>query len=361
MHIFVQKSTMKKILKFLKYAVLFVITVILISVLYIFISNKIFIGGKDTAFTDYLSKNKEQLTDKIDGKLFDSDFYNSQVILLGEVHGYADNQKVDEYFLKFLNKKTGVKYYVAEMDSTNSHKLNLFLHGSTKDQKLLKEVVVAIQKRIPQQSSKELLEKWNSIYDYNQTLKDSLKISVIGIDTDFNDNSRKISRDSAMIVNFKNSIKKLNIEHEKFYGLFGFYHVLQHSIQKDGKPFAERLKNSGFKTSSIVSYTLDSEMYLPKNPQFPTPEDQKIDWINADGPLMLVKGINDFKDYVQPNSITLFKLNAQNSPYKNSDKLISIKSRMFGESFTPQTKTNTLDYFQYMVLLKNSKALTPIQ
>lgn len=352
---------MKKILKFLKYFVLFVVTAILLSILYVFISNKVFIGGKDAAFADYLSKNNEQLKGKIDGKLFDSDFYNSQVILLGEVHGYADNQKLDQYFLKFLNQKAGIRYYIAEMDSTNSRKLNLFLHGNTKDQNLLKEVVVAIQKRIPQQSSKELLEKWNDIYDYNQTLKDSLKISVIGIDTDFNDNSRKVSRDSAMIVNFKNSVKKLNIENEKFYGLFGFYHVLQHTIKKDGKPFAERLKNSGFKTSSIVSNTLDSEMYLPKNPQFPTPEDQKIDWINADGPFMLVKGINDFKELTQPNSMTLFKLNSKDSPYQNSDKLISIKSRMFGESFTPQEKTNTLDYFQYIVLLKNSKALTPIQ
>jgi hypothetical protein len=59
-------------------------------------------------------------------------------------------------------------------------------------------------------------------------------------------------------------IEKLNIENEKFYGLFGFYHVLQHGTMKEGKPFAERLKNSGFKTSSMVSYTLDSEMYLPK-------------------------------------------------------------------------------------------------
>lgn len=352
---------MKKITKFVKYVLLTVLAIILISVLYIFISNKIFIGSQDEKFTDYLKNNQVQIQDKIDGRLFDDSFFSSQVILLGEVHGYADNQKLDQYFLKFLNQKAGVKYYIAEIDSLNSNKLNHFLRGNTKDQNLLKEVVVAIQKRIPQQSSKELLEKWSDIYDYNQTLPDSLKISVIGIDTDFNDNSRKISRDSAMIVNFKNSLKKMNIENEKFYGLFGFYHVLLHGTMKEGKPFAERLKNSGFKTSSIVSYTLDSEMYLPKNPQFPTPEDQKIDWINADGPFMLVKGINDLKDLAKPSSMTLFRLNSKNSPYQNSDKLISIKSRMFGENFNPQEHTNTLDYFQYIILLKNSKALTPIQ
>lgn len=352
---------MKKIFKFIKYLLLTVIAIILIFILYVFISNKIFIGGKDAEFTEYLKNNHASANDKIDGKLFDDNFYHSQVILLGEIHGYADNQKLDLDLLKFLNQKSGVKYYIAEMDSTHSHKLNLFLHGNTKDQNLLKEVLLAVKKRIPQQSSKELMEKWNAVYDYNQTLKDSLKISVIGIDTDFNENSRKISRDSAMIVNFKNAIKKQNIEHEKFYGLFGFYHVLQHGVKKDKKPFAEELKNSGFKTSSIVSYPLDSEMYLPKNPQFPTPENEKIDWINADGPFMLVKGINDFKEFAQPNSITLFKLNGNNSPYQHADKLISVKSRMFGESFTPQENTHTLDYFQYVVVTRNSKALTPIQ
>lgn len=352
---------MKKVLKFFKYVLLTVLAIILISILYVFVSNKIFIGGKDSEFTDYLKNNHTPMNDKMDSQLFDDNFYNSQVILLGEIHGYADNQKLDLDLLKFLNQKSGVKYYIAEIDSSNSHKLNLFLHGNTKDQNLLKEVVLAVKKRIPQQSSKELMEKWNAVYDYNQTLKDSLKISVIGIDTDFNNNSRKISRDSAMIVNFKNEIKKQNIEHEKFYGLFGFYHVLQQGVKKDKKPFAEGLKNSGFKTSSIISYPLDSEMYLPKNPQFPTPENEKIDWINADGPFMLVKGINDFKDFAKLNSITLFKLNAKNSPYQHSDKLISVKSRMFGESFTPQENTHTLDYFQYVVITRNSKALTPIQ
>ncbi|SDJ56415.1 hypothetical protein [Chryseobacterium jejuense] len=352
---------MKKLFKFFKYFLLTVFAIILISILYILISNKIFIGGKDSEFTDYLKNNHITVDDKIDGKLFDDNFYNSQVFLLGEIHGYADNQKLDLNVLKFLNQKEGVKYYIAEMDSIHSNKLNVFLHGKTKDQNLLKEVVLAVKKRIPQQSSKELMDKWNSIYDYNQTLKDSLKISVIGVDTDFNENSRKISRDSAMIVNFKNAVKKQHIEHEKFYGLFGFYHVLQHGVKKDKKPFAEELKNSGFKTSSIVSYPLDSEMYLPKNPQFPTPEDEKIDWINADGPFMLVKGINDFKEFAKPNSMTLFKLNSNNSPYQQADKLISVKSRMFGESFNPQKNTHTLDYFQYVVITRNSKALTPIQ
>jgi len=106
----------------------------------------------------------------------------------------------------------------------------------------------------------------------------------------------------------------------------------------------------------MVSYTIDSEMHLPKNPQFPTPPYEKVNWINADGPLMLVKGINDLKELSQPNSISLFKLNAQNSPYADSQDLITVKSRMFGESIVPSDKSHTTDYFQYVFLLRNSKA-----
>jgi hypothetical protein len=36
-------------------------------------------------------------------------------------------------------------------------------------------------------------------------------------------------------------------------------------------------------------------MFLPKNPNYPSPPDEKLKWMNADGPLMLVKGINDLK------------------------------------------------------------------
>jgi len=352
---------MKKIVKFFKYALLAVLGLIVFVILFVFISSRVFIGSQDQKFTDYLKKNQEEISDKIVGSLFGNDFLDSQIFLFGEIHGYADNQKADQYLLKFLNQKAGVRYYVAEMDSTNSNKLNRFLSGSTKDQELLKEVVIAMKQRIPQQSSRELLEKWNAVYDYNQTLGDSLKISILGVDADFGNNSRKISRDSAMMENFAGLVKKFHLENEKFYGLFGFFHVLQHGVTVGKQPFGERLKNAGFRVQSIVSYTLESDMYLPKNPQFPTPKDQKISWINADGPIMSVKGINDFKELVKPSTINLFKLDAKDSPYEKSDKLISVKSRMFGESFMPGEGASTLDYFQYVVLLKNSEALTSLQ
>ncbi|MFY0483319.1 hypothetical protein ACI6PS_12015 [Flavobacterium sp. PLA-1-15] len=351
---------MKKILKIIKFTFITILSVCLLFILYFFVSNKLFLESKNEVNISYLTKNKIEITNSINEKLFDDDFYKSKVFLLGEIHGYADNQKLDKEMLFFLNKKLGVKYYIAEMDSITAKKLNVFLKDSSKNQQTLKEVVVAIKERIPQQSSQELFNKWNDIYDYNQKLTDSLKITVIGIDKNFNDDSN-VARDSAMVINFKNSIKKMSLENEKFYGLFGYFHVLQNRTENGSETFASELKKSGIKTTSFVSYTLDSEMYLPKNPQFPTPENEKVDWINADGPLQLVKGINDLKELSEPNSITLFKLNAKNSPFLKSQHLINVKSRVFGDNIIPQKGTFTTDYFQYVFLLRNSKALTKIK
>jgi len=352
--------TMKKILKIAKITFITLFAIVLAFIAYLYISSKIFLESKNEENISYLSKNNVQISGSINEKLFDADFYKSQVFLLGEIHGYADNQAIDKEMLLFLNKKAGVKYYIAEMDSLVAKKLNAFLLEKQKNKTALKEVVETIKKRIPQQSSQELFDKWSSIYDYNQNLADSLKITVIGIDKNFDDES-KGSRDVAMVANFKSAIKKMNIENKKFYGLFGFFHALQKKTESGRETFAEGLKESGIKVTSFVSYTIESEMYLPKNPQFPTPEDEKVDWLNADGPLMLVKGINDLKEVSEPNAITLFKLDANNSPYLKSQKLVTVKSRAFGENIVPLKDASVNDYFQYVFLLRNSKALTKLK
>ncbi|MDQ6529473.1 hypothetical protein [Flavobacterium sp. LHD-85] len=352
---------MKKILKFIKITFISLLSIILLFIAYLYISNKLFLESKNDDNVKYLAENKVQIGASIDGKIFDDEFYKSQVFLLGEIHGYADNQKIDLEMLFFLNKKLVIKYYIAEMDSLTAKKLNAFLFLEKEKNKVaLREVVESIKRRIPQQSSQELFDKWSAVHDYNQNLADSLKITVIGIDKNFDDES-KGSRDEAMVSNFKNAVQEMHLENEKFYGLFGYFHALQKKTESGRATFAAGLKDSGIKVTSFVSYTIDSEMYLPKNPQFPTPKNEKIDWINADGPLMLVKGINDLKELSKPESITLFKLNSKNSPYLKSQNLITVKSRAFGENIVPLKDASAADYFQYVFLLRNSAALTKLK
>lgn len=351
---------MKKLLKIIKIITISIIGIIAAVFLYLYVDSKLFIGFKDNDNIDYLTKQHVPAGDSINGKLFDDAFYGSKVFLMGEIHGYADNQKLDKAMLLFLHKNAGVKYYIAEMDSTTANKFNAFLGSNPKNEAVLHEAVSDIRKRIPQQSSRELFEKWMAIHDYNSQQPDSLKITVIGIDKGFDDKDATITRDSAMMLNFAHAVAERHLENEKFYGFFGFFHVLQNTIAPGKHPFAEKLKAAGIRTTSFVSYTLDSDMYLPKNPQFPTPADEKVDWVNADGPLMLVKGIQDLKALTQPHSITLFRIDGAQSPYAKSQHLMKVKARMFGENFMPVEGAVTMDYFQYVFLLRNSGALTKL-
>ena len=354
---------MKKMLKFLKVTIIILSSIVLIAFLYFYISSNLFLESKNQTIINYLSNNKIELkNNRIDSTLFDSDFYNSKVFLLGEVHGFADNQIIDKELFLFLNKKLGIRYYIAEMDSITSKKLNQYLDNPIKkDQELLKEVVKAVGYRIPQQSSSELFDKWSFIYDYNKKLRDSSKIKVLGIDKNFDDESTTTKRDAAMMMNFKNYILKLKLQNEKFYGLFGVFHSLQSKIASSPQPFATQLKEIGIKTTTFVSYPIDSAMFLPKNPNYPSPPDEKLEWMNADGPLMLVKGINDLKELSVPYNTTLFKINGAVSPYFKSKNLISVKSRAFAENIEPAVGTNTTDYFQYIFLIRNSKALSALK
>ncbi|MBZ9632641.1 hypothetical protein LB465_17825 [Salegentibacter sp. LM13S] len=236
---------------------------------------------------------------------------------------------------------------------------------SIKDNSILRKVVLDIGQRIPQQSSHQLFEKWEKIYDYNKALPDSSKITVLGIDKNFDDNSRKLSRDSIMTLNFKRIISKGHLENEKFYGLFGYAHVLQEGYGENNfRPFAERIKSFTKKNSikSFVCYNLDSEVYLPENDQFPAPEDHKLSILNDDGPIMLVKGINDLRELTDTNSVTIFDLDNTDSPYKKNQYLGGIKVNFFGSDvITKSPDVFTTDVLQYVFLIRNSKALEPIE
>jgi hypothetical protein len=169
-----------------------------------------------------------------------------------------------------------------------------------------------------------------------------------------------------MFLNFKRIVEAKHLENEQFYGLFGFTHVLQSGInQGNSTPFAAKIRKSGLslanQVKSIVCYNLDSEVFFPKNDQYPTPPDEKISFLNVDGPLLMVNGINDLKEVTQENTITLFDLEKLNSPFKSSQRLAGVKVNFLGNDVLPNNVSqSTTEFFQYVILIRNSKALTKL-
>lgn len=358
-----------KVLKIIGKILLPLLIINLLAIAFFWIKNEYYLESTNDKNLSYLKKNKKVILEKDENQydlngFFDQDFYDADVFLLGENHGFAEVQNIDFELFKHLNQKVGVKYYIAEMDSMRSKRLNQYLNDSIKNNSILKSVVIDIKQRIPQQSSQQLFEKWEKIYDYNKTLPDSQKITVLGIDKDFNDTTTNLSRDSIMTLNFKSIIAKRHLENEKFYGLFGYAHVLQEPYSPyDFRPFAVRIKSFTKKNSikSLVCYNIDSEVYLPENDQFPAPEDHKLSILNEDGPIMLVKGINDLRELTQAHTVTLFDLDNTNSPYNEHQYLGGIKVNFFGpDVITKSPHVFTTDVLQYVFLIRNSKALDPI-
>lgn len=359
-----------RIIKFLlKFLVLPIVVLTLGGLLFFTIKNAIYLESEDKPHMDYLNLNKE-IWDKNNMifKGFDSIFYSNNIFVLSENHGYEDVQNIDYQLFTHLNKRAGLRFYIAEMDSLRAGRLNEFLRNPTPNTVLLKSIIKDIGLRIPQQSSQQLYHKWLKLHQYNAQLNDSLKIEVLGLDQNFDDTLSKISRDSSMLLNFKAIVEKRGLQQAKFYGLFGFYHGMQSGIgERNSYPFAAKLKRQTNypqfqKIQTLACLTMESEMYLPPFEGMPTPPDKKISAFNADGPILLVKGIKDLKALTTPNSITIFHLDKINTPYNNSQRLAGIKVNVLGDEVLPNNSRQvTTDFFQHVILMRGGKSLSPIE
>ena len=80
-----------------------------------------------------------------------------------------------------------------------------------------------------------------------------------------------------------------------------------------------------------------------------------------DGPLILSKGIKDIKAVSALNTMTLFHLNENDSPYRNSQRLAGAKVNVLGNSVLPKdAQQATTDFFQHVILMRGSKSLSPL-
>jgi hypothetical protein len=359
-----------KIIKILFKFILLPIAILIIGTTVFFtIKNRIYLGGEDETHINYLKKHSEILDkNKAVFKSFDSTFYNNNIFILCENHGFEDVQLIDDQLFIHLNKTQGVRYYIAEMDSAIAKDLNVFLNNPIADKTLLKSVVHSIAEIIPQQSSQQLMDKWLRIHAYNVQLKDGFKMEVLGLDKNRKDTSSMIGRDSSMLLNFNKLVREKHLENQKFYGLFGYAHGMQSGIgERNSHYLAAKFKrNATFpqfqKVQTIACLTLESEMYVPENNEVPSPPDHKTASFNVDGPIALTCGINDVKSIAPMNAVTLLNLNAANSPYKNSQRLMGIKINLLGQEVMPNNdKQATTDFIQYVLIMRGSKSLSPLQ
>jgi hypothetical protein len=377
-------------------------------------------GGK---YVQFLKENNEtkSLDESFSFKIMHEDIQKSKLILVGEIHGFEEPSKFDFDFFKYLHQNHGVNVYLAELDFIQSLLLNQFLDSG--DQELLKDILkkwVVEQGR----NNQDYFDKYLKLQEYYQSLSADNRFRFIGIDkvqdwaltanylSDWLDEAplsiqtkediRKLSvkldslkpilsnspdsiymlshiqsnfefylnqvnREEVLFQNFKQLYKDDYLGKGKLYGYFGLFHVLQYRV--NGKhPLASLIRESDLglanQITSINFVMNESFMVMPSInlPEFIRDDGTYTKMpVSADNMLiMYMIGIKDFKRVTPEYHKSIFKMNAENSPYANSSRLSS------SFQLLPVTDLFAMDdkgkpYVQYTVFVRNSDWAEPME
>ena len=173
------------------------------------------------------------------------------------------------------------------------------------------------------------------------------------------------NREKVLFENFHALHHQMNNSMDKAYGYFGLYHVFQYQVNGQ-QPLASQIRMSDLGLSdnilSINFLMIDSYMAMPSNqlPEFMSDGGKYTKMpITSDMMLfMYVYGIKDFKRMTPEYHKSLVKMNAEDSPYANSNRmtktiqLIPVAEKM---EFNEKGK----DYVQYTVFVRNSDWAEP--
>ncbi len=412
-----KKNILKKVLKLsVKISLLLVA---LLFIIYLGFQSNEYVSGN--RFVTYLNKNilaVAPIEDSI--RLhFDQNFIDNQLFLVGKVHEVATSPIVDVSTFKYLNENMGIITYLAEMDIAQVYYLNAYLKDSTdfELQDILKQWVVLIG----QYSTEYRENKWGRLKQYYQQLDSTKQFEVYGIDRlrDFdllycllreklpvkftNDIPQERDslihwvsvqlpelletnvftskdslllfnilyncqnygviqrRDEFMYENLKRYYQQNNWECMKLYGCFGIYHTLQGFDSS----FAGRMKKESFLHGGMVSLIesyVNSKLTLPSEvlPWFMADKGAytKLSYSYDNLLFSYIKGVEDFKRLSQANSISLFKLDAVDSPYFHSNRGLYNFSVLPLLGGLPIDKEKAMtDYAQYLFFINGANGI----
>jgi hypothetical protein len=224
----------------------------------------------DSTYTNYLQQNYEKII--IGGNnsfaIFDEAFYSNQLFLLTESHGYAKPHELDAELFKQINKKTGVRYYLAEIDFSQAYYLNKYLNTGNED--FLKAIYQHWFNERAQWGSKAGFEKWKTLYRYNTTLSKGKKIIVLGLDEaqDLNMNQKlltqiladvKYKNGSNPMIDSLTGFAKMDIVKDSTKSFKKFIKRLAVDILKNEAAYKKTFKTNYFDFNFIVKNIADKK------------------------------------------------------------------------------------------------------
>lgn len=368
---------------------------------------------------NHIMMDLEEIDDFKDLSIMDDDLEGRQIFLVGENHGVLANEQLRMKFLKYFKLKTNFKYYLWELPFSVAFFLNRYLE--TGDEKILREIYEPLKGTFAW--NREGFNHWKELYQFNTKLPTTRKIKIIGIDIehqienafkymlyvlpeiddtkDILKKIKKLSKDAKgeEIIEFckglkgdmekrdgfykkhlkenyygfeivnDNLLSRYRVYHGnnfnairdkqmyenfirihnrlptgKYYGQLGLSHVFQR-----GTPYVRWFGSALISNESMFQDKVLSIVYVYDNCEYLYPTDLR-DYQGVMTTLDLK--LDMLKKYAK-GECTLFKLNGNDSPFDK--KLLWPIVHKIPEGGV------TTDYFQYIILIRNSKALTSLK
>jgi hypothetical protein len=375
----------------------------------------------DRRHVDYLRQNAQRFEPEAPTIRLDRHFRDGRLFLLGEVHGIADNQKIDLALLKHLHRVAGVRTYMGEFDFAQADVFNRFL--DTGDPWEVELVFDLWRNRRLQWANREYRAKLDEIRTWNDSLPMHQRIRFYGADEVQNlmlacrmlrgalvgrgaaDSARTLlelvrslqdcvepgrlaaaahavrandrralgepasSMIEALAVEAREEDREARIaanarryfadnRSKPAYGMWGLFHVVQAQINGTS-PMALLLVRSGVPVRSVESLNLASEMMMPMQSEGGVTYAAVPYTVDSED-AALIDGIEDVKAAaIAP--VTLWRLDRRSSPYLRSSALTKVGGR-FGRMQPFEIDAATAPsgiWVQYLILAKGSRATTP--
>ncbi|WBA40550.1 erythromycin esterase family protein [Hymenobacter canadensis] len=177
-------------------------------------------------------------------------------------------------------------------------------------------------------------------------------------------------REQNIFANFRELYQGLHLEREKLYGMWGLAHVLQSPLEGGTTLFAGLVRQSDLpvrdKVVSLLCVFSECQLLMPTSSlpaawQAPGQRFTPTDKFNHDGPLTRIVGLEELKRRTQPGSSTIFQLNAPAAAANRQPIRVTYAPGIpAGQQIRFRSDLPNTAYVQYLVLVRNSRALTPL-
>lgn len=203
----------------------------------------------------------------------------------------------------------------------------------------------------------------------NTELTETIKADLEYLLTNISYSLDKTYREEVLTLNLLDLYKRQMLKNEKIYAFFGLGHAFKAPAERGYSAMANRLieKDSWFAEHMITMVFLyeDSKQFLRSRALPPILRDEgkytKFSFSMDDLLLSYLYGIEDLKRVTRSNTTTLFKINGENTPYRNSNRLFQMTQLIpAGGLISAAPNRSTSEYFDYAIMVRDSEWAEPL-